>query len=421
MPLFLAGGDDISAFANSGSFHPMTPLPEDAMSETGTPDPESSEMGDLADESSPGKKPTKKRKSWGQVLPEPKTNLPPRKRAKTEDEKEQRRVERVLRNRRAAQSSRERKRLEVEALEKRNQDLEEELKKARRENMMLYQQLAHAQGTPVVIPNGNAPVTLSQELFSTQPSATLDSFLTSQSAATINPVSLSPSLHPVPDSSDLISTIDGQEQISEQAAPAKSVPAQAAKTQPTMPTSDAVDQSESSAATGAGASVKSISEPSPDMTQRPAVSVGGGISGVDHLTEGHAAGNNSVLSDDVAPDTLFSDDFSVLPTNDSDSFLLEGGYLDSPESGNSDFNYLVDNDTVGPFAAAEFDINDFFNADGHNMPSGGDVDFADSSLSLAGAARHHTSAQNASEDLDLQPYAGASLEGCDAAATAVGV
>ena len=25
-----------------------------------------------------GKKPTKKRKSWGQVLPEPKTNLPPR-------------------------------------------------------------------------------------------------------------------------------------------------------------------------------------------------------------------------------------------------------------------------------------------------------------------------------------------------------
>lgn len=27
---------------------------------------------------SPDKKPTKKRKSWGQVLPEPKTNLPPR-------------------------------------------------------------------------------------------------------------------------------------------------------------------------------------------------------------------------------------------------------------------------------------------------------------------------------------------------------
>lgn len=29
-------------------------------------------------ETTDGKKPTKKRKSWGQVLPEPKTNLPPR-------------------------------------------------------------------------------------------------------------------------------------------------------------------------------------------------------------------------------------------------------------------------------------------------------------------------------------------------------
>ncbi|KAF2000057.1 hypothetical protein P154DRAFT_522846 [Amniculicola lignicola CBS 123094] len=60
---------------------------------------------------------TKKRKSWGQVLPEPKTNLPPRKRAKTEDEKEQRRIERVKRNRLAAHNSRERKRQEVEALQ----------------------------------------------------------------------------------------------------------------------------------------------------------------------------------------------------------------------------------------------------------------------------------------------------------------
>lgn len=34
----------------------------------GTPDPEDS----------PSDKKTKKRKSWGQVLPEPKTNLPPR-------------------------------------------------------------------------------------------------------------------------------------------------------------------------------------------------------------------------------------------------------------------------------------------------------------------------------------------------------
>ncbi|MCJ1356966.1 MAG: hypothetical protein MMC33_006962 [Icmadophila ericetorum] len=80
------------------------------------------------------KKTTKKRKSWGQELPTPKTNLPPRKRAKTEDEKEQRRIERVLRNRQAAQSSRERKRQEVEKLEGEKYTIE-------RQNYMLKQRL----------------------------------------------------------------------------------------------------------------------------------------------------------------------------------------------------------------------------------------------------------------------------------------
>ncbi|KAK5155339.1 hypothetical protein LTR04_005823 [Oleoguttula sp. CCFEE 6159] len=72
-------------------------------------------------------KPTKKRKSWGQVLPEPKTSLPPRKRAKTEDEKEQRRIERIKRNRAAAHTSRERKRLEAEGLAERNDELTKQL------------------------------------------------------------------------------------------------------------------------------------------------------------------------------------------------------------------------------------------------------------------------------------------------------
>ena len=61
-------------------------------------------------------RPAKKRKSWGQELPEPKTALPPRKRAKTEDEKEQRRIERIKRNRAAAHNSRERKRQETDVL-----------------------------------------------------------------------------------------------------------------------------------------------------------------------------------------------------------------------------------------------------------------------------------------------------------------
>ncbi|KAF1933096.1 uncharacterized protein M421DRAFT_34466, partial [Didymella exigua CBS 183.55] len=72
-------------------------------------------------------KPVKKRKSWGQVLPEPKTSLPPRKRAKTEDEKEQRRIERVKRNRLAAHNSRERKRQETENLQHQKDALEAEM------------------------------------------------------------------------------------------------------------------------------------------------------------------------------------------------------------------------------------------------------------------------------------------------------
>ncbi|KAH8433585.1 transcription factor HAC1 [Aspergillus melleus] len=101
------------------------------------------------DVKSEDKKPAKKRKSWGQELPVPKTNLPPRKRAKTEDEKEQRRIERVLRNRAAAQTSRERKRLEMEKLEnekiqmeQQNQFLMQRLSQMEAENNRLNQQVA---------------------------------------------------------------------------------------------------------------------------------------------------------------------------------------------------------------------------------------------------------------------------------------
>lgn len=87
-----------------------------------SPSPETSNEGGEEEQ-----KPTKKRKSWGQQLPTPTTNLPPRKRAKTSAEKEQRAVERVIRNRKAAQTSRERKRLEVEKLEVSNRATEDRL------------------------------------------------------------------------------------------------------------------------------------------------------------------------------------------------------------------------------------------------------------------------------------------------------
>jgi len=83
-------------------------------------------------------KPVKKRKSWGQQLPTPTTNLPPRKRAKTAEEKEQRRVERVLRNRAAAQKSREVKKQQLEAIEQERDVL-------KRENEVLAAENSHYQ------------------------------------------------------------------------------------------------------------------------------------------------------------------------------------------------------------------------------------------------------------------------------------
>jgi transcriptional activator HAC1 len=152
----------------------------------------------------PEKKTAKKRKSWGQVLPEPKTSLPPRKRAKTDDEKEQRRVERVLRNRRAAQSSRERKRQEVEALEKRNQELEAAYKKLQEDhaNVVMQLQQAHSSGLVTrssTLESFQENPSLSQGLFNPQATHTgVDELVSSNT--TVDPTALSPQLLPVAES-----------------------------------------------------------------------------------------------------------------------------------------------------------------------------------------------------------------------------
>jgi transcriptional activator HAC1 len=77
----------------------------------------------------PSEQPTnskKKRKAWGQPVPEIKQILPPRKRAKTAEEKEQRKNERILRNRRAADKSRQRQKAAVAELEARQNRIVQE-------------------------------------------------------------------------------------------------------------------------------------------------------------------------------------------------------------------------------------------------------------------------------------------------------
>lgn len=242
----------VSTPTASNTMNPMEMMtPQSCTEDKYNPSAETTGLPTIPEsESSPAptseKKTTKKRKSWGQVLPEPKTNLPPRKRAKTEDEKEQRRVERVLRNRRAAQSSRERKRLEVEALEQRNKELITALAAVQEMNLKLQRELAHFRETSGVATRSSSPLrdnpALSQQLFSSQDghelnaakatSPMLKSIMLASGNQTVNPASLSPELAPVSDEPELVSA-------------------------PEQPSEDA-QASELNSAT------------SPDLTQRPA-------------------------------------------------------------------------------------------------------------------------------------------------------
>jgi transcriptional activator HAC1 len=220
----------VDSFASTPGTHYSSLFPESMdMSPQSYDDESMFGDGSMAGTPAPEKKQVKKRKSWGQQLPEPKTNLPPRKRAKTEDEKEQRRVERVLRNRRAAQSSRERKRQEVEALEnekkaieERNQDLEMRLAEMAAQNALLQQQLQQITGGKLRVFQGSsvtsspctervrtpAPVTFSQDLFGSRDQEHRVSISTQSipDSRTVNPASLSPEIRPVTESTNASSS-----------------------------------------------------------------------------------------------------------------------------------------------------------------------------------------------------------------------
>ncbi|KAK8144781.1 transcription factor that binds to CRE motif [Beauveria asiatica] len=86
-------------------------------------------------------KPVRKPKSRAQSLQESKSILSPRKHARTEAEKETRRSESVSRNWRPAKASRECKRLDFQAPEMRNKELEITLRNAQEANLVLVEEL----------------------------------------------------------------------------------------------------------------------------------------------------------------------------------------------------------------------------------------------------------------------------------------
>ncbi|QPC70236.1 hypothetical protein HYE68_000988 [Fusarium pseudograminearum] len=324
----------------------------------------------------PEKKTTKKRKSWGQVLPEPKTNLPPRKRAKTEDEKEQRRVERVLRNRRAAQSSRERKRQEVEALEKRNQELEEAFMAAQEANAKLMSELEQIRRSgavsysPSALDSFRVNPSLSQELFGSKHThEPVDGLVSSN--ATVDPTALSPVLSPVAESF---------EEIAEQE------PSNEAKPELT----------------------ESIS---PDLTQRPAAMFAANLDAA-----------NLGLAPALPGDAAFSlGNSDLLPTSlDADRYVLENEYLSS-----SDSSIIGDDNMVGDAPAFnlndDFDISLWLNDDSAiSAESMATSDFAAAIQGLEPKI-YEPENQVSSENPIQQPHPGASTQGCDVGGIAVGV
>ncbi|KAL7621651.1 transcription factor that binds to CRE motif [Parahypoxylon ruwenzoriense] len=322
----------------------------------------------------PEKKPVKKRKSWGQVLPEPKTNLPPRKRAKTEDEKEQRRVERVLRNRRAAQSSRERKRQEVEALEERNKQLEELLRNQQKTNEILMDELNKlrqsgvSRGSSPLDGFQPSPLTLSQPLFGSssedssvqsKPGMMNDFILMPEQDGTVDPTSLSPELTPVPD--DDAPTPSATEQVVTTPAPAAT---------------------------------------SSDATQHPAAVL-------------------CDLQSSNAVDGIFGDDFGLSTSFDIDSWGAQGQFSPSSDPLNFEYNNLADNSTP---QFPDFDFDQFLSDDvsgaapGATAGSDSITQEPDSTFSLFDSEN-----QIPSETLNQQPHLGASTQGCDDGVIAVGV
>ncbi|KAJ0299676.1 hypothetical protein Brms1b_013062 [Colletotrichum noveboracense] len=353
-------GDAAPLAADDTTVNPsdmLTPPPFTEDNPVATPD---------TDSPSTEKKPVKKRKSWGQVLPEPKTNLPPRKRAKTEDEKEQRRVERVLRNRRAAQSSRERKRLEVEALERRNKELEAALSNVTKANQLLVEELNKFRRDSGMLTRSSSPldplrsntVTLSPELFGShdghRPSVDEtknlvdDLMTTSHSNPTVNPASLSPELSPIAEDDE----------------------------------ADAEDNEV------AETNVKSSS----DLTQPS--------DAVNHI---------------------IGDSFSLSAALDTDRYVLESGLLSSPNSLDYEHDYLAGDSTA--FLQDSFDISEFLNDEVNGSVSDTNAVIGTAVAADPDYGRDSTNSETqfSSENPNLQPHSGASTYGCDDGGIAVGI
>ncbi|APA11398.1 hypothetical protein sscle_07g061680 [Sclerotinia sclerotiorum 1980 UF-70] len=326
--------------------------------------------GSLAGTPAPEKKPVKKRKSWGQQLPEPKTNLPPRKRAKTEDEKEQRRVERVLRNRRAAQTSRERKRQEVEALEAQKQQIE-------RRNRDLELQLANMASKYEAVRRK------------------LEQF-TGMTGENITSTFTTPSVNSTPNRSE---TFHAKSPI---ALTKGLFESEDSSIQPMMtPIRDTHNTMQSAMGT---VDLASVSPPPMESTDDGSFRASSFVS-----TE------STTALDEFSSEYSNYTSFGQYPLDPNDGF---DGHLEYPDSLGADQTFF--NERVGPIADAF--SNNFDNLAGDNIGAANDAlfeDFIHQDEITQSAPEVHSSDSFIEKTFSLQSQHGASSSGCDVGGNAV--
>lgn len=130
----------MSHLVSPTQLHYSAPIPQGAM-EASTPTPD--------DKPSPSSTPSKpqesrKRKPWGADVGEIKIVIPPRKRAKTAEEKAQREQERTIRNRKAAEGSRQRSKEQYRLIQDQRDSLQQVTNELHQENKFLREALAKA-------------------------------------------------------------------------------------------------------------------------------------------------------------------------------------------------------------------------------------------------------------------------------------
>jgi len=148
---------------------------------------------------------------------------------------------------------------------------------------------------------------------------------------------------------------------------------------------------------------------------RPAVSVGGSLSGLDGLSEAAVSGPGPLLSANPIAGLHFDDAFDLQTSIDADRYVLESQLLATPNSSSSEYD-CVAGDAAFSFPAADFDFDDFLNDETSQPSSAGNL--------VGGLAAEPTldnpKTQASPEDPSLQPHAGASAYGCDNGGLAVG-